>query len=50
MPVFKSATLRRIIKDKTGIESVIHIDGWRGYNGLIDFGWKKRFREHHGKN
>ena len=43
----KSATLQRIIK---GIDSVIHSDGWRGYNGLVDFGYKKHFRVHHGKN
>ena len=24
--------------------------GWRGYNGLVDFGYKKHFRVHHGKN
>jgi hypothetical protein len=34
----------------TGVESVIHSDGWRGYNGLVDFGYKKHFRVHHGKN
>ena len=43
----KSATLQRIIK---GIDSVIHSDGWRGYNGLVDFGYKKHFRVHHSKN
>jgi len=34
VPNCKSATLQRIIKGKTGIDSVIHSDGWRGYNGL----------------
>ena len=37
----KSATLQRIIKGKTSIDSVIHSDGWRGHNGLVDFGYKK---------
>jgi transposase len=46
----KSATLQRIIKGKTSVDSVIHSDGWRGYNGLVDFGYKKYFRVHHGKN
>ena len=50
VPDCKSATLQRIIKGKTGVESVIHSDGWRGYNGLVDFGYKKHFRVHHGKN
>lgn len=44
------ATLQSIIKGKTSINSVIHSDGWRGYNGLVDFGYKKHFRVHHGKN
>ena len=50
VPNCKSVTLQRIIKGKTGIDSVIHSDGWRGYNGLVDFGYKKHFRVHHGKN
>ena len=44
------STLQAIIKGKTSIESIIHSDGWRGYNGLVDFGYKKHFRVHHGKN
>ncbi|CAC9600183.1 hypothetical protein [uncultured Gammaproteobacteria bacterium] len=32
------------------MKSVIHSDGWRGYNGLVDFGYKKHFRVHHSKN
>jgi len=29
--------------------SIIHSDGWRGYNGLVDMGYKKHFRVHHGE-
>jgi len=50
VPNCKSITLQRIIKGKTSIDSVIHSEGWRGYNGLVDFGYKKHFRVHHGKN
>ena len=50
VPDCSSATLQRIIKGKTSIDSVIHSDGWRGYNGLVDFGYKKHFRVHHSKN
>ena len=50
VPNCKSITLQRIIKGKTSIDSVIHSDGWRGYNGLVDFGYKKHFRVHHSKN
>jgi transposase-like protein len=45
-----AATLQSIIRGKTSIDSVIHSDGWRGYNGLVDFGYKKHFRVHHGEN
>jgi hypothetical protein len=38
------------IRDKASIDSVIHSDGWKGYNGIVDFGYKKHFRVHHGKN
>ena len=27
--------------------NAIHSDGWRGYNGLVDMGYKKNFRVHH---
>jgi transposase-like protein len=50
VPNCKSTTLQRIIKGKTSIDSVIHSDGWRGYKGLVDFGYKKHFRVNHGKN
>jgi len=50
VPNCKSATLQKIIKGKTDVDSVIHSDGWRGYNGLVDFGYKKHFRVRHGKN
>ena len=50
VPNCKSATLQKIIKGKTIIDSVIHSDGWCGYNCLVDFGYKKHFRVHHSKN
>ena len=43
-------TLQAIIRGKVDAESVIHSDGWRGYNGLVDLGYKKHFRVDHGKN
>ena len=46
-----SATmLQSIIRGKTSIDSVIHSDGWKGYNGIVDFGYKKHFRVYHSKN
>ena len=50
VPDCSAYTLQRIILGKTEIGSVIHSDGWCGYNGLVDFGYKKHFRVHHGRN
>ena len=50
VPDVKSATLQRIIRGFADIESVIHSDGWRGYDGLVDLGYEKHFRVEHGKN
>ena len=43
-------TLQAIIRGKVEPENVIHSDSWRGYNGLVDLGYKKHYRVHHGKN
>lgn len=50
VPDCSASTLQRIISGKADINSVIHPDGWRGYNGLFDFGYKKYFRVHHSDN
>ena len=44
------ATLQDIIRGKIDPESMIHSDGWRGYDGLVDLGYDKHFRVHHGAN
>ena len=33
-PDCRKRTLQRVIRGKVSLESVIHSDGWRGYNGL----------------
>ena len=43
-------TLQGIIRGKVNLESIIHSDGWRGYNGLVDLGYQKHYRVEHGKN
>ncbi len=50
VPDVKAATLQAVIRGRVDIESVIHSDGWRGYDGLVDIGYDKHFRVHHGKN
>ena len=47
VPDYTKATLQAIIRGKADLESVVHSGGWRGYNGLIDLGYKKHFRAHH---
>ena len=50
VPDAKSSTLQRIIRGRANIDSVIHSDGWRGYDGLVDIGYEKHYRVEHGKN
>ena len=45
-----ASTLTKIIRGKTGTDTVIHSDGWKAYDGLVDFGYKKHLRVHHGKD
>jgi len=50
VPNASKATLQAIIRGKADIDSVIHTDGWRGYDGLVDIGFDKHFRVNHGNN
>ena len=50
VPDARRKTLQDIIRGRVDLETVIHSDGWRGYIGLVDLGYKKHFRVHHGKN
>jgi transposase-like protein len=36
VPNAKRATLRAIIRGRVALASVIHSDGWVGYDGLVD--------------
>lgn len=44
VPNAKSETLRKVIRGKVSVESVLFTDGWRGYSGLLDLGYEKHFR------
>lgn len=50
VPNCSRKTLHAIIQGKVELESVVHSDGWRGYNGLVDLGYKKHYRVQHDKN
>src|SRR5918912_4413660 len=50
VPDCKKATLQAIIRGRVAAEAVIHSDGWRGYDGLVDVGYSKHFRVNHSSN
>jgi len=37
-------TLQAIIRGRVSPECVVHSDGWKGYDGLVDVGYDKHFR------
>ena len=50
VPNVQQKTLQNIIRGKVALDSVIHSDGWRGYNGLVDVGYSKHLRVTHSKD
>ena len=40
VPDASRKTLQDIIRGRVDMETIIHSDGWRGYNGLVDLGYK----------
>ena len=50
VPDCSKKTLQGVIRGRMELESVIHSDGWRGYNGLVDIGYAKHLRVDHGRN
>ena len=48
VPDARKKTLQDVIRGKIDPESVIHSDGWPGYNGLVDVGFDKHYRVRHG--
>ena len=50
VPNCAKATLQAIIRGHIAPSAVVHTDGWRGYDGLVDVGYDKHFRVQHGQN
>ena len=50
VPDARKRTLQRVIRGKVSLKSVIHSDGWVGYDGLVDVGYAKHFRVRHSQN
>ena len=50
VPDCSKASLQAVIRGRLAPAVVIHSDGWRGYDGLVDVGYAKHFRVDHGAN
>jgi transposase len=50
VPDAKRATLRAVMRGRVSLASVVHSDGWTGYDGLVDLGYRKHFRVEHREN
>lgn len=50
VPNCTKATLQGVIRGHIAPDTVIHSDGWRGYDGLVDIGFDKHFRVNHSAN
>jgi transposase len=50
VPDCSKATLQAVIRGHIESDSVIHFDGWRGYDGLVDIGFGKHLQVNHSAN
>ena len=50
VPNCSKPTLQGMIRGRVELEGVIHSDGWRGCDGLVDLGYRKHFYVEHGNN
>ena len=50
VPDASKQSLLKAIRGRVDLGGVIHTDGWRGYDGLVDVGYAKRLRVNPGVN
>jgi transposase-like protein len=50
VPNVSRETLEQIVQAKVAPDSTIYSDGWRSYDGLVDWGYKRHYRVNHGAN
>ena len=50
VPDCSKKTLQAVIRGKIKPAVVVHSDGWRGYDGLVDVGYEKHLRIQHGRD
>ena len=47
VPDSKKKMLQAVIRGRVSLDAVVHSDKWRGYDWLVDVGFKKHFRVNH---
>jgi transposase-like protein len=50
VPDVTKKTLQKAIRGRVSLDTIVHSDGWRGYDGLVDVGYAKHLRVSHGDN
>lgn len=50
VPDVKRSTLMQVISGKVDKDSVMYTDGFRVYDGLVDWGYKHHYRVNHGND
>ena len=50
VPDVKKNTLRKAIRGKVSLDTIVHSDGWPGYDGLVGVGYARHLRVSHGDN
>ncbi|MBP6367164.1 MAG: IS1595 family transposase [Nitrosomonas sp.] len=50
VPAYSKTTLQGVIHGLIAPDTVIHAEGWRGYDGLVDVGFGKYFLIQYGNN
>ncbi len=50
VPNVSRETLKQIVQAKIEPDSTIYSDGWKSYDGLVDWGYKRHYRVNHGSN
>lgn len=48
VPDASKSSLIKIIRGHISVDSEVNTDGWKAYDGLVDMGYKKHYRVHHG--
>jgi transposase len=50
VPNCKKASIQAIIRGKVDLQSRIHTDGFRSYDGIVHMGYQKHYRVQHGQD